>query len=271
MSANDDPFCEGALWHYNTPTYFYQPIGTITGILMLAIALVNNIADGKGEYPRFLILCKAALALVSVGTAIYHATAPSTLAKIHINHGLADWAPIVLMCTNILILYLFQLLKINKWIKSERVGMAVFILVLAWGFVLIMAIDSDTATYFTQKKSDYGDWINALLLIPMALVLTWALAFHIPWTDSKYLVVSLLVSAGIWVISNFGCKQWPWLAVGHVIYHLTIAYGFMHAICLGVAMDHELWTFQIGPWGYWPQLKPAEEEVALLLLCSYYP
>ena len=262
QSAADDPFCEGRMWN-DSRMAIYQPIGATTGALMMAVALVNNVVvmdSSKKEVrmPRFLIICKAALVLVAVGTTVYHATRPSTLAAAHLNHGLADWAPIVLMCTNILMLYLFQLLKIVGWVKGERGAVVVFAVVLAWAFVLIMAIDSDTNSYFTQRQGDYGALINALLLVPLAIVLIWALVGYVEWRHSKWLAASLLVTATLWLISNYGCEKWPPLSVLHSVYHLTIAYAFMYAACLGVCLDGEDWQFSL-ECHYWPQIISTQE------------
>jgi hypothetical protein len=134
----------------------------------------------------------------------------------------------------------------------------VFAVVLAWAFVLIMAIDSDTSSYFTQKQGDYGALINALLLVPLAIVLLWALVGYVEWRDSKWLAASLLVTATLWLISNYGCERWPGLSVLHSVYHLTIAYAFMYAACLGVCLDGEEWEFGLGRY-YWPQIIALRE------------
>jgi len=274
MNASEDPFCEAALWQ-KPDMAIYQPFGAVTGFAMLVIALVNNIKwqnntmnSGEGM-PFMLLMCKASLVLVGIGTTLYHATEKNTLQKAHLNHGLADWLPITIMTMNILTLYLFRMLHHHSTqnrdsrpnlVMTEKRETGVFVLVLLWTFVLVMGIDSETNAYFVSRDSAYGAILNAVLLVPLALVLTYAMRYHMQWHDSRWLVASLGVSAGLWLLNNYLCERAPWLSLLHGIYHVTIAYAFVYAACLGVCIKSHKWQFALSPYA-WPQIVQVRMQI----------
>ena len=256
----NDPFCESELW--NDPGMpIAQPMATITGLAMIAMGWANNYVYEGWHWNRLsklFLVCKASLVLVGVGTVVYHATTVETMGRAHLNHGQCDWLPIVLMCSNLVILYLSHMLRARIMDQHEEV--AIITGILAWIFVLVMAIDSNTDSYWSaelgaDQQNLYGTIINIFLLVPLGVILAYASVYHLPWHDSKYLFLSLAASLLLWAINGYLCRQNPWLAVMHALYHVTIAYGFVYAACLGACIHQSAWVFLINPWG-WPTMVP---------------
>jgi hypothetical protein len=253
----DDPFCEAEFWGTDA---IFNPMGTATAFLMIFMAFVNNFEKATSHIPRLFLVCKGALAVTGMGTVFFHATSPATMANAHINHGLCDWFPIILLCSNILILYLSQLLSTRD---STECGWVVLLTgVLVWVFVLVVGMDSDTNAHFSAElgtsgeQGQYGTILNVALLVPLALVLAYAGRYRLPWRYFRGLVIALAISVTLWLLNAYLCRQFLWLSVFHAIYHVTIAYAFLYAACLGVAIDDKQWRFGLSPWG-WPLVHVA--------------
>ena len=274
-AAFDDPFCEAQFWEENglaNTGIIANPMGTATAFLMIAIACVNNYQQdddysyriqhknkNKNKISRLFLMCKASLALTGIGTIFFHSMKPQLMADAHLNHGLCDWFPITLLCSNILILYFDRLIIITKHNKRwrENIWLAVLLLVMIWVFVLVVGMDSDTDAYYADQmgsagnQGQYGTLLNALLLVPLALTLAYASFYHFEWRHSKYLALGLSLTLILWLINAYLCKQHPWLSLFHAIYHVTIAYSFIYAACLGIAIEKSKYQFELSRWG-WP-------------------
>jgi len=107
--VDDDPFCEQAMWaallNSNSTLFIKNPVAAVTGALMIPIGLVPT-----GEGPPLFMLCKAALCITGIGTAVFHSMSPAQASASGINYRLYDWLAITLMCANIILLYLSNLL-----------------------------------------------------------------------------------------------------------------------------------------------------------------
>jgi hypothetical protein len=129
--------------------------------------------------------------------------------------------------------------------------------------VLVLGMDSDTDAFWSQEMGDagsqgeYGTVLNALLLVPLGLVLLFASTYRFAWRDSRYLLLWLLISLTLWLFNAYLCRAHPWLSILHALYHVTIAYAFLVAACLGVSLDSKTWQFGWSTWG-WPLLRGLE-------------
>jgi len=251
-----DPFCESSFWssmgHHTHP--IKNPLSMATGALMLIIpVLFNNIhcPYHTQELPIFLLIAKASLALTGAGTVYFHAVYPDQAESEHfINYQLCDWAPIAIMCTHILVLYLRALTKDKL---GERWLTLLLLAVYVWCLMLILGMDSSTEKYWRSKldsenqASTYGTILNAVLLIPLAIVLFYCTITKFKWQDASYLWYSIIISATIWLLNAYTCKDYPWTSVFHAIYHVIISYSFLYAACLGITLESDLdmesWTF----------------------------
>ena len=258
-----DPFCEAEFWN-NEATTLFNPVCTATACIMIIMAFIPNFDAPTDQIPKLFLLCKSSLAITGVGTVLYHGISPTTMANGHINHALCDWFPILLLCSNILIMYLIQLC----YLPTGENGWVMFLtLILSWVFVLVVAMDSETNTHFSNQlggseQGDYGTFLNVGLLTPLAITLCYAARYHMHWKNVKYLLGSLGLSVTLWLINAYLCRQYLWLFIFHAIYHITIAYAFLIAACLGVTISGNTWRFEFSPCG-WPTILPAYNQVSV--------
>jgi hypothetical protein len=254
--SSSDPFCESSFWtstgHHVHP--IKNPLSMATGIIMFLVPiLVNNVycPYNSQDTPIFLLIAKASLALTGAGTVYFHTIYPDQAANEHfINYQLCDWAPIVIMCTHILILYVQALIR-NK-ISERWLSLLIFI-IYAWCLLLILGMDTMTENYWRQKldtpnnPSVYGTILNAVLLIPLACILLYTTIFKFKWKDASYLWYSMFIAATLWILNAYTCHDYPWTSVFHAIYHLIISYSFIYAACLGITLELDIeiesWTF----------------------------
>ena len=260
----NDPFCEAEMWEraglHNGVVQ--QPFSTVTGLLMMVMACLPlyERCEQQQHMSKLLLLCKASLFLVGIGTIIYHAVGVEEMANAHLNHGMCDWLPIVLMLSNICVLYATRLWHSdNSSGPPERTWLVVFVLLLMWMFVLVVGMDSDTDGYWSKEmgasgsQGQYGTILNLVLLLPVALLLAYCCWYHFEWRYSRFLLASLGVSVGMWLLNGYLCRDHLWLSVLHALYHLTAAYGFLYGACLGASLHNSTHEFGLSRWG-WPML-----------------
>jgi hypothetical protein len=252
-----DPFCEVEFWNFGPHVWPQQPLSTVTALLMVLMGLKRNRCDATNSDAgnNMFLMCKTALVVVGCGTIVYHGFDPSTMADKHLNHAMCDWLPIVVMCACILFLYASKL-------AAAGARTACFIAIMLWLFVLVFGMDSDTAEHMQQTlgssggQGTYGSIVNGILLGPLALVLLSATLYHFEWRHAKYLFYSIGISLLMWLINAYYCRQYLWLSALHALYHLTIAYAFVYAACLGACLPPSAYQFELTRWG-WPTLTAA--------------
>jgi len=257
MSSEKDPFCETRFWYgtQDKPNHIQNPLSMATGIVMCVAPLLIKNTDSK--VPVFLAIAKASLSITGAGTSYYHAVSPSQASNEHyINHQMFDWVPICVMAAQVMILYVTNLVKF----KSERIACLVLFVIFAWCTFLILGMDSHTELFWrnhldtaSEQQSTYGSFMNAILLVPMLLTITYCTVFIFAWEDASFLWYSLFLSLNLWLLNAYTCDDYPWTSVFHAIYHLVISYSFLHAICLGVSIDWENWHFYKKK-SFWPMV-----------------
>ena len=266
MSANatdPDPFCEQRYWRSRgVAPSVAEPVGVVTGFAMLALALVPNIILPNPNLiptriPALFYLCKATLAVVGAGTMLFHGLSDANASDWHVSDSMFDWVPIVLMTNAVMALYLSHLVSLG-----ELAGTLLFALLCAWSATLIVLIDSNTRAYFSARAGQangqdaYGTVLNVLLLVPLCLTLLYAARTRFPpHPDTRYLWVAIAVSVACWVANAHACAATPQLFILHDVYHITIAYAFIFAACLGVCLDDARWEFR-GVRNLWPEIAP---------------
>ena len=283
MSANatdPDPFCEQRYWRSRgVAPSVAEPVGVVTGFAMLALALVPNIILHSSNIilhspsaiplprspsvipppriPALFYLCKATLAVVGAGTMLFHGLSDANASDWHVSDSMFDWVPIVLMTNAVMALYLSHLVSLG-----ELAGTLLFALLCAWSATLIVLIDSNTRAYFSARAGQangqdaYGTVLNVLLLVPLCLTLLYAARTRFPpHPDTRYLWAAIAVSVACWVANAHACAATPQLFILHDVYHITIAYAFIFAACLGVCLDDARWEFR-GVRNLWPEIAP---------------
>jgi hypothetical protein len=254
-----DPFCEQQMWReaMDTSLFITEPICAATGLLMTAVAAVPNVKceKDKDRTPGIcFIACKSSLIVVSVGTVIGHAFSEDA----SFNNRLCDWASIVIMCTNIVILYASRLDLDEAWYTF------IVFIILLWTLGLTVA--EDDKTFDTLSIGEMGTqnglttMLNTVLLIPLAFILLYATIYCFRPSDTIPLWLAIAFSVAIWLTNAYMCKTVAALAVLHAVYHLTIAYAFIYAACLGATIGQSEWKFQLSEWG-WPQVMRINPEV----------
>ena len=262
-----DPFCEKRFWEddQHTKLPISNPVSAATGIVIMLMAIfTSNIRypPNKSITRSSVItfhLCRASLGIVGAGTFVFHAIDDTQSDYKKLNFRMCDWLPIVLMCNNILVLY------ITKFERdaSERLLSFIFVSMYVWTCVLVLAVDSTTYEYMSirwHKQEDsqnlYGTIMNVVLLVPLGLTLATASFLHFNIRQSAIIWGCIAVNLVLWIGNAYGCNTTLWLSMLHAIYHVTIAYTFLWAACLGMTIDNE-WTVQL-KYCIWPMIEPSE-------------
>jgi hypothetical protein len=260
-----DPFCEKDFWmddtKHTTPV-ITNPVCAGTGIfIMLMAVFTSNIIPKDSQSTQSITLfcmCRASLAIVGAGTAVFHSIDDLSYVKAF-NFRMCDRMPIILMCTNIFVLYFTKLFRD----LTERTLTVCFTLVYAYMCGLILATDSTTYAYLTLKLDDpqnsaqsrYEILLNIPVLLPIGLILAYASFTKMSGSDSINIWSQIALSLTIWMINAYNCRKYPWLFVFHAIFHVTIAYTFLYASCLGMTLDNE-WRLVTSNW--WPMIQEVD-------------
>jgi len=216
-----------------------------------------------------LSLCRGALAVVGIGTTVFHLIDDQT----HVpgfNFRMCDRMPIILMCSNVFLLYFVKLLPS----VGERVLTFFYFLMYIYIGGLILAVDSSTYEYLTLKRNDppdspqssYESYMNIALLAPLGIILLIAMCYKFTGRQTVWILVQLVFSLGIWCIDAYFCRQYTWLFVLHAVYHVTIAYTFLYAACLAMTFDGE-WEMEQNSW--WPMVKQVEQADKKSMNCGF--
>lgn len=258
-----DPFCEKRFWlldqHKNLE--ITNPVSASTGaVIMFMAVFTTNISKIKGgKITRSSItpfyLCRASLGIVGAGTIVFHSIDDTNTELKQLNFRMCDWLPIVLMCTNILVLYITKF----EEDASECCLSFMFTSMYIWTCVLVLAVDSTTYEYLTLEWNDpgspqnkYGTCMNVVLLIPLGIVLATASIMHFKIRESVWIWSCIAVNLILWISNAYACGENLWLSILHAVYHATIAYTFICAACLGMTIDG---TWEIYYHGYfWPMI-----------------
>jgi len=270
-----DPFCEKEFWeseHTNTHP-ISNPVSFATGgIIMLLPVFTHNIKRNTADPPStrritLFSLCRASLGIVGAGTMIFHAIDDQQTELKTLNFRMCDWLPIVLMCGNIFVLYLTKL----ETHLSERTQTIAFLCMYIWTCVLTLAVDSTTYERMTLDMGDskdgsqsmYGTAMNILLLVPLGLILAYTSYKKFSLIHSAIIWGLILINLILWVLNAYLCRDNLWMSMFHALYHVTIAYTFLYATCLGMTLDDH-WEM-VPKWWLWPmvQRKVASDETEL--------
>lgn len=261
-----DPFCEKRFWllDQHKDLIITNPISASTGFVIMALAIcTTNIAKTDKKITRSSVtlfyLCRASLGIVGAGTIVFHSIDDTNVELKQLNFRMCDWLPIVLMCTNILVLYITKF----EEDASEFCLTFMFTSMYIWTSVLVLAVDSMTYEYLTLKMHDpsqpqsmYGTTMNIVLLIPLGVVLFTASVSHFKIMESVWIWSCIAVNLVLWISNAYACGDNLWLAVLHAVYHATIAYTFICAACLGMTIDKK---WEIYYYGYlWPMIRQIE-------------
>jgi hypothetical protein len=269
-----DPFCERRFWendrHIKLP--ITNPVSAGTGLVIMLMAMfTTNIRKPDTlrttrESVTTFYLCRASLGIVGAGTVVFHSMDDTMAEFKDLNFRMCDWLPIVLMCTNIVVLY------ITKFERdaNECCLTTAFICMYIWTCVLVLAVDSNTYEHLTLKWHDpdspqsiYGTLMNVVLLVPLGLTLATASYYHFPTRSSLYIWSCVAVNLALWIANAYACSDTLWLSMLHALYHVTIAYTFLCAACLGMTIDGA-WKVEFVRY-VWPMIVPADGAVNNIL------
>jgi hypothetical protein len=257
-----DPFCEKEFWKSveTNPANLTNPLCALTGVCMTIMALCTRNIVENTSHPSstaLFILCKASLALVGVGTVIFHLVDDQSNMKA-LNFRMADRLSMVLMCTNIFMLFFFKLFSQ----LSEFLSTALLFIIYAYMCTQVLLVDSAPYELFTLKlqgdgggrQNVYETYVNAPMLAPLAVILLCALYRGTRLICATWLLI--IFNLGLWLPNAYLCRETPILFVLHAVFHVTIAYTFLFAACVGMTLDGE-WIFDLHYcWGIipWPMI-----------------
>jgi hypothetical protein len=245
-----DPFCEKRFWESHEHTRnlpITNPVSAATGFVILCMAMFTSNIRQKEDSPKMMrapviifYLCRASLSMVGAGTMVFHSLDDTKTEYKDLNFRMCDWLPIVLMCTNIIVLYIS---KFEQY-ASECCLSIMFTAMYIWTCILILAVDSTTYTSLTLKWHDpknsqsvYGTVMNVVLLAPLGITLATASFKHFTYTQSVRIWGCIALNLALWIGNAYGCSDNLWLSMFHAVYHVTIAYTFLYAACLGMTID----------------------------------
>lgn len=265
-----DPFCEKEFWiHQNfNVDNFTNPICAVTGLFMTLMALPNNVMqeDIKPTDPKLFLffLCKASLALIGIGTAIFHSMDDQSNVGTF-NFRMADRFAMIFMCINVFILFFVKLCLI----KAEFFLMLSLFILYLYVSGLVLAVDSSTYKVITleliqngeeimgNRQNLYEIYMNIGMLVPLGLILLYATFTKRndsgKETNIAYVWFWIIFNLIIWSVNAYTCREYPILFLLHALFHVTIAYTFLFAVCVGMTLDGE-WKLEIKH-GFWPMIQ----------------
>jgi hypothetical protein len=282
-----DPFCEKAFWNNGTDQSMdgrlTNPLCAFTGLVLVFMAVgtrnvyfpryeeVPDFADcpeccGSSYERKFpclsitlLSLCRGSLGIVGLGTVVFHSMDDATSMKAF-NFRMCDRMPIILMCSNIFVLYF---VKLRHCVREHTLTLYFLVMYIYIG-VLLLGTDSTTYEYMTFKfndpvtsaQSSYESVMNVALLLPLGFILAYASFTRLETSQVVSVWGQILFSLGIWTINAYFCRKNRWMFVLHVVYHVTIAYTFLYTACLGMTLDGE-WEM-VDSW--WPMVAEKTEK-----------
>jgi len=270
ISSVVDPFCEKRFWSDRQQSMpISNPVSAVTGLVILVIATCTRNISNPAKLPipstsvASFYLCRASLGIVGAGTIVFHSIDDTQSQFSNFNFRMCDWLPIVLMCTNILVLYFTRFDRD----ACECTLTTAFVLMYLWTCVLVLAVDSTTYDYLTielantdtdgeDSQNKYGTIMNVVLLVPLGCTLAYASAFKFERWHSAWVWGMIALNLVLWVCNAYLCASNLWMSMFHAVYHATIAYTFLLAACLGMTIDK---SWELAPfWKFWPmiQMKP---------------
>jgi hypothetical protein len=255
MPIDDDPFCEQRFWmQYSggAPVEEWvvpmkNPICALTGFGMSVIGLLPH----GWRVPPLFSMCQASLALLSASTVLFHSLTPSQAGTLSLSYRLCDWFSMALLGCCMDSLYLSHLVP---------AGARVWALAIVFLWMGVVVIENDSITFDRWMDSmgamggrnDFDTVMSALVLVPMGVVLAWALVARVPWQRAVWLWVWLGLSIVLWLTNAYGCKEMNALFILHALYHVTVAMLIMQGACIGVGLDEARWEVQAG---FWPMIR----------------
>jgi hypothetical protein len=271
MASVVDPFCEKRFWaddQHKTPL-ISNPVSAVTGLVIMVMATFTQNIRNPTKQPihatsvTSFYLCRASLGIVGAGTIVFHSIDDTQAQYSNFNFRMCDWVPIVLMCTNILVLYFTRFEKD----ACECTLTTTFVTMYLWTCVLVLAVDSTTYDYLTiqlansdtdgeDSQNIYGTIMNVVLLVPLGLTLAYASVFKFERWQNVWVWGMIALNLVLWVCNAYLCASNLWMSMFHAAYHATIAYTFLLAACLGMTLDD---SWELAPfWKVWPmiQMKP---------------
>jgi hypothetical protein len=95
--------------------------------------------------------------------------------------------------------------------------------------------------------------MNVVLLAPLGITLATASFKHFTYTQSVCIWGCIALNLALWIGNAYGCSDNLWLSMFHAVYHVTIAYTFLYAACLGMTIDKQWQLYHI--FYIWPMIE----------------
>ena len=224
-----------------------NPICSLTGVLMSVIGLLPH---GRRVPPLFS-LCQASLAVLGVGTVLFHSLTPDQAAEISLSYRMCDWFSMAMVGGCLVSLFL------SHMVPSEALVWVLTVVVLWMGAVIV---ENDALTYQrwvttmtgSGGRNDFDTIMSVVLLAPMAFILLWAVLTRVAWRQAVWMWVWLGLTLILWLSNSYGCKDMPALFILHALYHVAAAMLIMQGACIGVGLDEARWEVQAG---FWPMIR----------------
>jgi hypothetical protein len=234
-----------------------NPICALTGIVISVIGLLPQ----GGRVPPMFAACKAALVVLGVGTVLYHSLTPEQAQTISLSYRMCDWFSMALTGCCLITLFLSQLVSGDA---------LVWTLTIAFLWMGVLVVENDTVTYEqwvermaeNGNRNDFDTIMSTVLMVPMGIVLLWALITRNLWLKVTWMWVWLGLTMITWLSNSYRCKDTPALFILHAIFHITAAMLILQAACIGVGLDEAKWEVQPGFWP-WIQEKNPQATVAM--------
>ena len=228
-----------------------EPLAAVSGILMGIIPLLNS--GGLPHPPLQFCIARASLVLCGLGTFVYHAFGEKQMSDFHLNGIIFDGVSMALVTVNVFLLHLNETMKQNLMIVSVAAMVYLFFWVVTNDLLTFNYLQSVTVVNGVALFSiacQYPLFVVVYVYILLRVRKSWR--YHWPMWGS------LFVSLVAWCLNEFACTRWTGFFIGHVIWHIGIAYVAHYLTVLGVAG-----TYGYQPWreGLFVKLVSLDEVV----------
>ncbi len=252
--------CEHVFWEprledeNRLPGFLSEPLCALSGLVMCVLALCCT--AGLKNPPLQFCLARASLVVCGLGTAAYHMLDQEVMDETRINGIILDGVTMAMVTVNVFLLHL------SDWMKERLMAVSV-----ACMLYLLFWVGTNDMLMF--------HYLDALLSVNGVGLLSIGIQYPLFVIVYVYILVRVFILEGVcaiwpmwlmlgialvaWVLNQFGCSEFSWLFIGHVIWHVCIGYVAVYLMVLGLLNDGDNFQRTDEPCVWWVQVKETQK------------
>jgi hypothetical protein len=198
-------------------------------------------SGGLSNPPLQFCIARASLVLCGLGTCVFHAFGEKQMAEFHLNGIIFDGVSMALVTVNVFLLHLNETMQQNLMVVSVAVMLYLFFWVITndlLTFNYLQLITKVNGISLFSIACQYSLFVAVYVYILWRVRKSWR--YHWPMWGSLF--VSLLA----WCLNEFACSSWTGFFVGHVVWHIGIAYVAHYLSVLGAAGTYGYQACRVG-------------------------